>query len=160
MSKQSAGLLVYRWLDGIVEVFLVHPGGPFWKNKDAGAWSIPKGEFAAGEDPLEAAKREFHEETGFVAAGHFFPLEPLKQPSGKIVHAFAVEGDYDPAKVSSNMFPMEWPRNSGKLLDVPEVDRAEWFSLAAAREKILPGQRAFLHELPHVISPQSSGSGP
>jgi predicted NUDIX family NTP pyrophosphohydrolase len=147
MPKQSAGLLIYRRRNGVVEVFLVHPGGPFWRNKDQGAWSIPKGEFAADDDPLEAAKREFHEETGFTASGEFTPLHPLKQPSGKIVHAWLVEGDFDPAQLRSNTFRLELPRKSGKYIDVPEVDRADWFSLAVGREKILSGQRPFLDEL-------------
>jgi predicted NUDIX family NTP pyrophosphohydrolase len=147
MPKQSAGLLIYRRRHGRLEVFLVHPGGPFWQKKDQGAWSIPKGEFAAGEDPLEAAKREFHEETGFTATGEFTPLEPLKQPSGKVVHAWLVEGDFDPALLRSNTFKLEWPRNSKKFIDVPEVDRADWFALEIAREKILPGQRPFLDQL-------------
>ncbi len=104
MPKQSAGLLIYRRRDGELEVFLVHPGGPFWKNKDQGAWSIPKGEFAPDDDPLEAARREFHEETGFTASGPFHAVQPLKQPSGKVVHAWLVEGDFDPALVRSNTF--------------------------------------------------------
>jgi predicted NUDIX family NTP pyrophosphohydrolase len=147
MRKQSAGLLIYRRRNGVVEVFLVHPGGPFWRNKDQGAWSIPKGEFASDDDPLEAAKREFYEETAFTASGEFTPLHPLKQPSGKIVHAWLVEGDFDPARLRSNMFKLEWPRNSNNFIDVPEVDRADWFTLEIAREKILPGQRAFLDQL-------------
>jgi predicted NUDIX family NTP pyrophosphohydrolase len=150
MAKQSAGLVVYRRRSGI-EVFLVHPGGPFWKHKDLGAWSIPKGEFLTGEDPLAVACREFHEETGFDAAGRFVPLQPLKQPSGKMVHAWAMEGDYEPAKLQSNTFPLQWPPKSGITVDVPEVDRAEWFGLDAAREKILPGQRGFLDELERYL---------
>jgi predicted NUDIX family NTP pyrophosphohydrolase len=147
MPKQSAGLLVYRRRCGALEVFLVHPGGPFWRNKDLGAWSIPKGLFAQSEDPLEAARREFQEETGFLAEGRFLPLQPLKQPSGKIVHAWVVEDDFDPAQLRSNTFQLQWPPKSGKLVEVPEVDRAEWFTLDVAREKILPGQRGFLDEL-------------
>jgi predicted NUDIX family NTP pyrophosphohydrolase len=156
MAKHSAGLLIYRRRNGGVEVFLVHPGGPFWKNKDLGAWSIPKGEFAPGEDSLEAARREFHEETGFEASGRFLPLQLLKQPSGKIVHAWAVEGDYDPALLQSNTFPLEWPPKSGNVVNVTEVDRAEWFALDAAREKISPGQRQFLDELLRIIPPQAA----
>jgi predicted NUDIX family NTP pyrophosphohydrolase len=147
MPKLSAGLLICRRRNGELEVFLVHPGGPFWKNKDQGAWSIPKGEFAPGDDPLEAAKREFHEETGFIAEGPFQALQPLKQPSGKVVHAWLVEGDFDPTLVRSNTFKLEWPRNSRKYIEVPEVDRAEWFQLKVAREKILPGQQPFLDQL-------------
>jgi predicted NUDIX family NTP pyrophosphohydrolase len=153
MAKQSAGLLVYRRRGESLEVFLVHPGGPFWRNKDRGAWSIPKGSFAADEEPLVAAQREFHEETGFVATGTFTPLGALKQPGGKTVYAWAVEGNYDAAAVTSNTFQLDWPRNSGKTIEVPEVDRAEWFSLEAAADKILPGQRGFLDELRRVIPP-------
>jgi predicted NUDIX family NTP pyrophosphohydrolase len=147
MPKQSAGLLVYRRRNCRLEVFLVHPGGPFWQHKDQGAWSIPKGEFAPDDNPLEAAKRELHEETGFAVEGPFQVLQPLKQPSGKVVHAWLVEGDFDPREVRSNTFKLEWPRNSRKFIDVPEVDRADWFSLEVARDKILPGQRPFLDQL-------------
>jgi predicted NUDIX family NTP pyrophosphohydrolase len=147
MPKQSAGLLIYRRHNGELEVFLVHPGGPFWRNKDQGAWSIPKGEFAPDDNPLEAAKREFHEETGFTANGPFHAMKPLKQPSGKVVHAWLMEGDFDPSLVRSNTFKLEWPRNSKKFIEVPEVDRAGWFTLEVAREKILPGQCPFLDEL-------------
>jgi predicted NUDIX family NTP pyrophosphohydrolase len=143
---------VYRRRRGALEVFLVHPGGPFWQNKDLGAWSIPKGLFADGDDPLEAARREFHEETSFLATGRFLPLGSLKQPSGKIVHAWAMEGDYNAAAVKSNTFPLQWPPKSDKFIEVPEVDRAEWFTLNAAREKILPGQRDFLDRLTQIIS--------
>ena len=152
MAQQSAGLLIYRRRRGGLEIFLVHPGGPFWRNKELGAWSIPKGEFANGEDPLEAAQREFHEETGFVAMGHFVPLRPLKQPSGKTVHAWALVGDYDPAQVRSNTFQLEWPPKSGKTMEVPEIDRADWFVMDIAREKILPGQVGFLDELERHLS--------
>jgi predicted NUDIX family NTP pyrophosphohydrolase len=152
MPKQSAGLLVYRRRCSALEVFLVHPGGPFWRNKDLGAWSIPKGLFAESDDPLEAAKREFHEETSFTATGSFLPLGSLKQPGGKIVHAWAMEGDYDAAAVKSNTFPLQWPPKSGNFIEVPEVDRADWFTLDAAREKILPGQRGFLDQLAALIS--------
>jgi predicted NUDIX family NTP pyrophosphohydrolase len=147
MAKQSAGLLVYRRRNSGAEVLLVHPGGPFWQNKDRGAWSIPKGEFSLHEDPLEVARREFHEETGFTADGSFVAIQPLKQPGGKTVHAWLVEGDFDPAQVRSNTFSIEWPRGSGKVCEFPEVDRAGWFTIAEAREKILPGQRAFLDAL-------------
>jgi predicted NUDIX family NTP pyrophosphohydrolase len=152
MAKHSAGLLVYRLRHGGLEVFLVHPGGPFWRNKDLGAWSIPKGEFANDEDPLEAAKREFREETGFNADGHCVPLQPVKQPSGKIVHAWALEGDYDPAAVRSNTFTLEWPPNSGKTIEVPEIDHADWFVMEVAKGKILPGQYGFLIGLERYVS--------
>jgi predicted NUDIX family NTP pyrophosphohydrolase len=152
MPKQSAGLLIYRRYNGQLEVFLVHPGGPFWQHKDQAAWSIPKGEFTKEEDPLDAAKREFHEETGFDATGPFLPLGPLKQPSGKVVYAWIAEGDFDPSLLRSNTFKLEWPRNSGKFIDVPEADRAEWFSVAAAREKILPGQLPFLDHTENLLS--------
>ena len=140
MPKTSAGLLLYRHRDTAREVFLVHPGGPFWATKDEGAWSIPKGEFEPGEDPFSAAQREFTEETGFVATGDFKPLTPLKQRSGKIVHAWAVNMDCDPALVRSNTFT--W-----KGRTYPEIDRAAWFTLTEARRKILPGQLGFLDQL-------------
>ena len=140
MVAKSAGLLLYRHRQGASEVFLVHPGGPFWATKDAGAWSIPKGEFEPTEDPLAAARREFTEETGFEAEGDFVPLTPLKQKSGKIVHAWAVQMDCDPAHVRSNTFT--W-----KGREFPEVDRAGWFDLETAKTKILPGQQGFLDEL-------------
>jgi predicted NUDIX family NTP pyrophosphohydrolase len=152
MAKQSAGLLVYRRRGDALEVFLVHPGGPFWRNKDLRAWSIPKGEFASSEDPLEAARREFHEETGFTAEGQFVPLQPLKQPSGKTVHAWAIEDDFDPAQLHSNTFQLEWPPKSGKLMELPEVDGAEWFDLDVGRKKILPGQRGLLDQLTKLHS--------
>ncbi len=140
MPKTSAGLLLYRDHHGVLEVFLVHPGGPFWVHKDEGAWSIPKGEFTSAEDPLDAARREFTEETSLTATGDFVPLKPLKQPSGKVVHAWAVKGDADPARVRSNSFVF-------KGREYPEVDRAAWFGLAEARTKILRGQLGFLAEL-------------
>ena len=140
MPKTSAGILLYRDNHGVLEVFLVHPGGPFWAHKDLGAWSIPKGEFESGEDPLDAARREFTEETSLTVAGDFVPLKPLKQPSGKIVYAWAVKGDADPARVRSNSFVF-------KGREYPEVDRAAWFALPEARRKMLPGQLGFLAEL-------------
>ena len=146
-KKTSAGLLLYRRRGDALEVFLVHPGGPFWAKKDLGAWSLPKGEFEAGEDPLEAAKREFTEETGFPIDGEFRPLQPLRQPSGKTIYAWAVEGDCDPAELRSNTFEMEWPPKSGKRAAFPEVDRAEWFSIDEARERIIAGQAPFLDQL-------------
>ena len=140
MAKTSAGLLLYRDAPDGLQVFLVHPGGPFWAHKDDGVWSIPKGEFGPDEDPLAAARREFTEETGFTASGDFVPLTPLKQPSGKVVHAWAIEGDCDPALVRSNTFEF-------KGREYPEIDRAAWFGLAEARKKILRGQVGFLDEL-------------
>ena len=128
-------------------MFLVHPGGPFWRKKDAGAWSIPKGEFAAGEEPLQAAQREFAEETGLTISGEFRSLDPLKQPGGKIVYAWAIEADCDPAQVRSNSFSLEWPPKSGKMQQYPEVDRAAWFNISEAREKILSGQVGFIEQL-------------
>jgi predicted NUDIX family NTP pyrophosphohydrolase len=145
-ARKSAGLLLYRRKPEL-EVFLVHPGGPFWAKKDLGAWSLPKGEFDDGEDPLEAARREFTEETGFPIDGDFRPLTPLRQKSGKTVFAWAVEGDCDPAELHSNLFTMEWPPRSGKTHEFPEVDRGGWFDLAEARRRIVPGQAGFLDEL-------------
>ena len=147
MSRISAGLLMYRRRAGALEVFLVHPGGPFWARKDAGAWSIPKGEIDPTEEPLAAARREFAEETGLTAAGAFRPLAPVTQAGGKIVQAWAVEGDLDPSALQSNTFSIEWPPRSGRQRTFPEVDRAAWFSLAVAREKINPAQAALLDEL-------------
>ncbi len=147
MPKKSAGLLLYRQGSEGLEVLLVHPGGPFWARKDDGAWSVPKGEFEDAEDPLEAAIREFEEETGARPGVEFIPLKPLKQPGGKLVYAWAVRGDFDPAKLKSNTFSMEWPPRSGRQREFPEVDRAEWFGLEAARRKILKGQAGFLDQL-------------
>ncbi len=151
-SKKSAGLLLYRRGDSGLEVFLVHPGGPFWAKKDAGAWSIPKGEIAESEDGLEAAKREFCEETGVRIDGDFVALMPVKQPSGKTVYAWAVESDCNAEAIKSNMFSMEWPPRSGKKREFPEVDRAGWFSFDEARKKILKGQLALLEELDREVS--------
>ena len=146
-KKTSAGILLYRRRNAALEVFLVHPGGPFWAKKDLGAWSLPKGEFADGEDPLAAAKREFTEETGFPIDGDFRALRPLRQPSGKTIYAWAVEGDCDPEALRSNTFEMEWPPKSGRRQEFPEVDRAAWFSIDEAREQIIAGQAPFLDEL-------------
>ena len=151
MSKKSAGLLLFRDVAGTIEVLLVHPGGPFWAGKDAHAWSIPKGEFAAGEEPLQAAKREFAEETGLAVAGEFMALTPVKQPGGKTVHAWALEADCDPAAVKSNTFAIEWPPRSGRMQAFPEVDRADWFPLPVAREKIHKGQVRLLDELETLV---------
>ena len=155
MPKQSAGLLLYRIQDSLLEVFLVHPGGPYYKNKDAGAWSIPKGEFGEHEDPLLAAQREFEEETGQVITGNFIPIQSIKQKGGKTVYAWAVEGDIDAAKVVSNTFKMEYPYKSGKWIDVPEVDKAAWFDVATAKLKINVAQAALVEELDLLLSNQS-----
>ncbi|HEV2393332.1 MAG TPA: NUDIX domain-containing protein [Verrucomicrobiae bacterium] len=145
MSKESSALLMYR--RGSAEFLLVHPGGPFWKNKDAGAWTIPKGELKPGEEPLLAAQREFEEELGFKPHGPFIPLSPIKQKAGKLVRAWAFEGDFDTTRLQSNTFSMEWPPRSGHQQEFPEVDRAAFFHLNEAKEKINPAQVAFLIEL-------------
>ena len=147
MAKRSAGLLFYRTKGDDTEVFLVHPGGPLWKNKDMGAWSIPKGEFEQDEEPLEAAKREFREETGLTATGDFMPLQPVRQPSGKVVYAWVQKADFDADTVKSNSFSMEWPRGSGRTAEFPEIDRGAWFPLGDAKRKILKGQLPFLDQL-------------
>ena len=148
MPQRSTGILLYRLGESGLEVFLVHPGGPFWKNKDAGVWSIPKGQYVDGEEALAAAIREFREETGFeLGAAAFRSLGELKQSSGKIVSAWAVEGDFEAEAIKSNLFMMEWPPRSGKMQEFPEVDRAGWFGLEAARAKLLPGQREFVDRL-------------
>ena len=147
MPKQSAGLLVYRVRDDVVEVFLVHPGGPFWAKKDAGAWSIPKGEFEAGEEALTAAQREFTEETGIVVTGPFAGLGSIRQSGGKTIHAFVAEADFDAARIVSNTFPLEWPKGSGTIQDFPEIDDARWVSEAEARNKLVKGQLPILDAL-------------
>lgn len=146
-KKTSAGILLYRRRAGELEVFLVHPGGPFWTKKDLGAWSLPKGEVGEGEDPRAAAVREFTEETGFRAGGELRPLRPQRQSSGKTILAWAVEGDCDPAELRSGTFSMEWPPRSGKQQEFPEVDRGAWFTLDEARRRIVAGQAPFLDEL-------------
>jgi predicted NUDIX family NTP pyrophosphohydrolase len=148
-GKVSAGILPFRTpAAGGVELLLVHPGGPFWARKDAGSWSLAKGEMEADDRALlEVARREFREETGFVAEGPFIPLGDLRQPGGKVVHAWAVRGAFDPAKLRSNTFAMEWPRGSGRLRAFPEVDRAAWFDVDTARTKLLAGQVAFVDRL-------------
>ena len=157
MPKQSAGLLIYRVREKRPEVFLVHPGGPFWAKKDLGAWSIPKGEFdPAAEEPLAAAQRECTEETGFAVNGPFAPLGTLRQSSGKVIHAFAAEADLDPEKMVSNTFKLEWPPRTGRWTEFPEVDRAAWFSLEVASEKIHPGQTELLTRLHEVVGKISS----
>jgi predicted NUDIX family NTP pyrophosphohydrolase len=147
MPKISAGLLMYRRRPEGLQVLLVHPGGPLWKNRDEGVWTIPKGEIDPGEDLLSAARREFEEETGSKPTGPYAPLSPITQKSGKIVHAWAVEGDMDTAAIKSNTFSMEWPRKSDKWKQFPEVDRGEFFDLKMARKKIKPAQTPFLDEL-------------
>lgn len=154
MSKISAGLLMYRRRTGSLEVFLVHPGGPFFRNKDDGAWTIPKGEVGAGEDLLSAAQREFQEETGLTPTGPLMALSPVKQKSGKTVYAWAFEGDCDPATIVSNEFALEWPPRSGKTQSFPEIDRAAFFDLATAAVKILPAQAALMDELAKRLSVQ------
>lgn len=151
MAKQSAGLIMYRRRDGLWEVLLVHPGGPFWAKKDEGAWSIPKGEYLDREDPLLVAKREFTEETGFDPQGEFLELAPVRQAGGKRVRAWAFAGECDPGKLVSNTFVMEWPPGSGREAEFPEVDRAEWFPLETARRKILKSQEAFILQLGHLL---------
>ena len=147
MPQTSAGLLLYRHEGSELQVLLVHPGGPFFVNKDEGAWTIPKGEIAAGEDALAAACREFAEETGNQPAGEFLPLSSIKQKSGKIVQAWAVVGEFDPAQLVSNTFKIEWPPKSGKQAEFPEVDRAGWFNLPAAKSKMNAAQVPWLAEL-------------
>ena len=151
MAKRSAGLLMFRRNGGELQVFLVHPGGPFWAGKDAGSWTVPKGEYVDGEEPLDAARREFTEETGFVAEGEFIDIGNVRQTSGKIVNAWAFEGDCDPRKLKSNFCEIEWPPRSGKKMEIPEVDRGAWFSLEEAREKILKSQEGFLDVLGRKI---------
>jgi predicted NUDIX family NTP pyrophosphohydrolase len=148
MPKLSAGVLVYRIRDGVVDVLIAHPGGPFWARKDVGVWSIPKGEYLDGDDPWAAAQREFGEELGLpVPPGPRIDFGPLKQPSGKVVTAFAVAGDLDVSEARSNTFELEWPKGSGRMREFPEVDRVGWFPVAQARTKLLKGQRPFLDRL-------------
>jgi predicted NUDIX family NTP pyrophosphohydrolase len=148
MAKLSSGIVLFRFRSQLLEVFLVHPGGPFWKKKDLGSWSIPKGEHEPGENALDVARREFQEETGFpLSQGNMIPLGEIKQPSGKTITAWAVEGECAADSIKSNVFSMEWPPNSGSMQEFPEVDRAEWFSIPRARAKILPGQSGFLDRL-------------
>jgi predicted NUDIX family NTP pyrophosphohydrolase len=151
LPKRSAGLLMYRRRKGAVEVFLVHPGGPFWANKDLGSWSIPKGEYSLEEDPLEAAKREFEEETGLAPRGEFRELHEIQQKGGKLVKAWAFEGNCDPLAIKSNTFKMKWPPRSGQEQEFPEIDRAAWFALEEARERILKSQVPLLEELNTIV---------
>jgi predicted NUDIX family NTP pyrophosphohydrolase len=151
MPKQSAGILLYRLTDGLLQVFLVHPGGPFFRNKDDGAWSIPKGEYTDGEEPLAAAQREFEEETGQLITGKFIKLQSVKQKSGKVVHAWAIEGDIDHENIVSNIFEIEWPPKSGKKTSFPEIDRADWFTVDTAKVKIIPAQMGLIEELEGLV---------
>ncbi|MGZ4283801.1 MAG: NUDIX domain-containing protein [Solirubrobacteraceae bacterium] len=151
-ARRSAGLLVHRQRGSQLEVLLVHPGGPMWAKRDAGAWSIPKGEYESDEDPLAAAKREFEEELGTVAPdGPVIDLGEIKQKGGKIVSAWAVAGDVDVTEITSNTLEVQWPPRSGKMLEIPEVDRAEWFGLHAAREKINAAQAELLDRLTEIL---------
>ena len=143
---------MYRLRGDAVEVLIVHPGGPFWAKKDIGAWSIPKGEYLPGQDPLATAKREFYEETGSRISGDFIKLEPVRQAGGKLVQAFAVNGDFDTETLSSNTFEMEWPPRSGKKKEFPEVDRAEWCDLAIAREKLNSVQATLVDQLEGLLA--------
>lgn len=149
MAKQSAGLLMYRRREGGIEVFLAHPGGPFWAKKDV--WTIPKGEYEPGETPLDAARREFQEETGFTPRGEFLGLGEIRQPGGKRVVAWAFEGDCDPAELVSNTCLVEWPPRSGRQIEIPEVDRGAWFSIDRARPRIFKGQETFLDRLVKLL---------
>ena len=151
MSKDSAGILLFRLKNKRLEVMLVHPGGPFWAKKDYGAWSIPKGLFEEDENPLDAAKREFREETGFEIDGKFIELGKLKQPSTKTVHAWALKKDLDVKDIVSNTFKLEWPKNSGRVQEYPEVDKADWFNVEQAKRKILKGQKVFIDRLVETI---------
>ena len=155
MPRVSAGLLMYRIRDGKLQVLLAHPGGPYFKNKDELAWTIPKGEIEPGEDLLEAAKREFKEETGVTPTGPFIALTPIKQKGGKIVHAWAFNGNCDPATTVSNTFTLEWPPGSGKRLEFPEIDRVNFFDIVAARRKIKAGQEALIEELDRLMADES-----
>ncbi|RPJ78579.1 MAG: NUDIX domain-containing protein, partial [Alphaproteobacteria bacterium] len=155
MSKKSAGILAYREEAGYLKVLLVHPGGPFWAKKDEGAWSIPKGEFEDNEEPFAASKREFEEETGFPPDGEMIPLEPARQPSGKVIYAWAMKCQLDSSKLKSNTFTMEWPPKSGRYQEFPEIDRADWFTLQEAKHKLLKGQTAFLVQLQEKLGIQN-----
>ncbi len=150
-GKRSAGLLLYRKRAGRLEVFLVHPGGPFWAKKDAGAWTIPKGEIAADEAALAAARRETAEETGFAPDGDFVELPTVRQKAGKLVHAWAIEADCDPAQLRSNSFSMEWPPRSGRMAQFPEIDRGAWFGMDEARAKLLEAQHPLLEALQALV---------
>jgi predicted NUDIX family NTP pyrophosphohydrolase len=155
VAKQAAGILLYRQGPRGLELLLAHPGGPLWAKKDLGAWTIPKGQFVDSESALDAAKREFEEEMGSAANGEFAELGSIKQPSGKVVHAFAAESDFDVTTVKSNLFTLEWPPKSGRNGQFPEVDRAGWFSIEEARKRILKGQEPFIDRLLTLLQSQS-----
>jgi predicted NUDIX family NTP pyrophosphohydrolase len=159
MPPHSSGLLLFRFRNGQLQVLLVHPGGPFWVKKDEGAWSIPKGLIKERENPLAAARREFQEEIGFDLDGEFIDLGELRQPSGKIVRAFALGKDLDETKVVSNKFSLEWPKDSGIMREYPEIDRAGWFIVNLARKKILKGQAAFLDRLIEILNYKEDEAG-
>jgi predicted NUDIX family NTP pyrophosphohydrolase len=159
MTKRSAGILLYRLSRPQPEVLLVHPGGPLWAKKDEGAWSIPKGLYEESEDPLAAAKREFAEETGLTAQGALIDLGAFRQPGGKLIQAYAMQGDADPAKLRSNLFSMEWPPKSGRMQEFPEVDRAGWFAPDVARRKLVKGQRAILDALLQRLAGRAMSAG-
>jgi len=154
MAKKSAGIILYRYQASILQVLLVHPGGPFWANKDVGVWSIPKGEFDETESPFDAALREVKEETGLLLDGNFTALQPVKQKSGKLVYAWALQKDIDATQIKSNSFQMEWPPKSGKQQSFPEVNAAAWFSIEEAAEKILSGQLPLLQQLQQKFNRQ------
>jgi predicted NUDIX family NTP pyrophosphohydrolase len=156
-SRVSAGLLMYRIRDGVVEVLLVHPGGPYFRNKDEGAWSIPKGEVEPDEDRLMAARREFEEETGLAPSGPFVALTSVRQKGGKLVDAWAFKGDCDPSTIASNTFTMEWPPRSGRQVTFPEIDRSGFFDLDTARRKINPAQASLIDELAALLGPTRAG---
>lgn len=149
--QKASGILLFRNLGKEIEFFLVHPGGPFWKNKDAGSWSIPKGEFDDDEEPLRAAQREFEEETGVAIKGTFIELKPVKQKSGKMVYAWACEGDIDHTIIRSNTIKIEWPPRTGRFIEIPEVDRGGWFNYESAKQKMIPGQVPILEELRQLL---------
>jgi predicted NUDIX family NTP pyrophosphohydrolase len=157
MPKHSAGILLYRFKEGNLEVFLVHPGGPFWARKDMGAWSIPKGEYEEGEDPVKAAQRELAEETGIELNSPLIDLGELRQPSGKVVHVWAAAHDCDPSKIHSNTFKMEWPPKSGKLQEFPEVNRGAWYATTVAKSKLHKGQAGFIDTLREMLGLRHSG---
>lgn len=157
MPKRSAGLVMYRIRNRSIEVFLAHPGGPFWENKDDGAWTIPKGQFFEDEEPLDAAKREFQEETSFIPNGEFLPLGKIRQLSGKLVEAWAFEGDCNPDELRSITCEVEWPPRSKRMIEVPEVDRGRWFSINDAHRAILAAQRPFLDSLCGTLGSDAAG---
>lgn len=160
MPKRSAGLVMYRIRNRSIEVFLVHPGGPFWENKDDGAWTIPKGQFFEDEEPLAAAKREFQEETSFIPSGEFLPLGKIRQLSGKLVEAWAFEGDCNPDELRSITCEVEWPPRSKRMIEVPEVDRGRWFSINEGQRAILAAQRPFLQSLCRTLGSDAAGQLP